>query len=86
MLQVTEPIAIAPDILQGDKEIYIGYLLPTLLSIEQHPNEALKQSQYTRTLIKNLIKWFRQRFGLSIFRETLYFQFVFHKFLIFQIF
>ena len=33
---VMEPVAVALDILQRDKEMYLGYLIPTILSIERN--------------------------------------------------
>lgn len=41
--QVMKPIAKALDILQGEKYIYIGYLLPTLTAVKKSKSTFIAQ-------------------------------------------
>lgn len=56
-----EPVAKGLDILQGDKCVHIGYLLPTILSIEEHLKERSYNANYTKSLIDTLIASIQKR-------------------------
>ena len=50
-----QQLATGLDILQGDKNVYMGFLLPILLSIEQHLRNSLDKLKYTSHLANYLI-------------------------------
>lgn len=56
------PVAKGLDILQGDKHIFMGYLLPTLVSIEEHLNKKLTEVFYVKPLVNALLKGIHKRF------------------------
>lgn len=46
-----QPISTGLDILQGEKNIYVGYFLPTVLMILHHLKEALTHARYIKFVI-----------------------------------
>lgn len=56
------------DILQGDKHIFMGYLLPTLVSIEEHLNQKLTEVFYVKPLVNALLKGIYKRFVVTIIK------------------
>lgn len=65
-----EPVATALDILQGDKHVYMGYLLPTLTVVKM-AIENLPPMQFCEPLREVLIGGFNKRYRLY-FYFTLY--------------
>jgi hypothetical protein len=61
-----EPVAKGLDILQGDKYVHMGYLLPTILSIKEHLEDRLCNANYTKPLINTLITSIDKRYLKSI--------------------
>ncbi|XP_036145788.1 uncharacterized protein LOC118646617 [Monomorium pharaonis] len=57
-----KPIAKGLDILQEDKHIFMGYLLPILLSIKEHLNKKLTEVFYAKPLANTLLKGIHKRF------------------------
>lgn len=60
-MQVMETIAKGLDILQGDKYVHMGYLLPTILSITDHLKTKVSSAVYTKPLIDVLLANLQKR-------------------------
>ena len=57
-----EPIAIALDFLQGDKYTYLGYLIPTLKSVQQHLEERKERLVTCRSVVDTMLSALKRRF------------------------
>ena len=66
---VMQPLATALDILQGDKNLYIGYLLPTLVSLQNRLQAVKPGLKYAGPLADAVLAGISQRF-LGYFERT----------------
>ena len=60
-----QPVAIALDILQGEKNMFLGFLLPTIFTVKDQLNEMLP-TVHCKPLIDALLKGLDARFGKYI--------------------
>lgn len=58
-----KPVATALDILQGEKNCYLGILLPTLISLRNKVNQVKDQVRYATPLMKAVLDGIESRFG-----------------------
>ena len=63
-----KPVAQALDILQGDKNMYMGFLLPTLVRLKEKLSQKVVVSTYCKTLGEKLCFGIDKRFG-HLFNE-----------------
>ncbi|XP_064483537.1 uncharacterized protein LOC135396477 [Ornithodoros turicata] len=62
--KVMQPLCTALDILQGDKDMFVGYLLPTVSVVTQRLQyEAMKGLRFYGPLITALLDGIQRRFG-----------------------
>ena len=61
--EALQPLAFAIDILQGENKCYLGFVIPTLLSLKVKLSEKLPHVIYTSQIITTIIKATEQRFG-----------------------
>lgn len=57
-----EPIATALNILQGDKNVSLGYVLPALYTIKNEMNRIQLFTEYSNVMREQLIECFDKRF------------------------
>ncbi len=57
-----ESIATALDFLQGDRYTYLGYLIPTLKSIQQHLEERKERLITYRSVVDTMLSALREGF------------------------
>ena len=60
---VMQPLANALDILQGDKNLYMGYLLPTLVSVQRKLNALKPSLQHAGPLLDAILAGLAERFN-----------------------
>lgn len=60
---VMKPVANALDILQGERNCYLGVLLPTLISLRNKVSQLKDQVRYATPLIKAVLDGIESRFG-----------------------
>lgn len=61
--EVLQPLAVAIDILQGENKCYLGFVIPTLLSLKTKLEEKLPHVIYTAHIITTITEAIQQRFG-----------------------
>jgi hypothetical protein len=69
--QVYKPLAQALDILQGEENIHLGYLLPTISILKEKLQQKLITAQDCRPLIEALLRGLEKRFDHFFDDETL---------------
>ena len=62
-VDVLEPLAKAIDILQGEKNCYLGVLIPTITSLKTHLSNKVENATYTPHIINAVISSLDIRFG-----------------------
>lgn len=65
-LQVIEPLASALDILQGEENCYLGFILPTILSIKKRLECLPTSLKFCNPLRKMIIDSLNKRFQKSL--------------------
>ena len=68
---VYKPLAQALDILQGEKNIHLGYLLPTITILTEKLRQGLENARDCRPLLEALLGGLEKRFGHLLQDETL---------------
>jgi len=61
--QVYKPLAQALDILQGEENVHLGFLLPTISILKEKLQQNLQTSKDCGSLIESLLKGLEKRFG-----------------------
>ncbi|XP_039596674.1 uncharacterized protein zgc:161969 isoform X2 [Polypterus senegalus] len=61
--EVLQPLALAIDILQGENKCYLGFVIPTLLSLKTKLSEKLPHVIYTVHIITTITEAIEERFG-----------------------
>ena len=60
---VMKPVATALDILQADKNCYVGFLLPTLISVRSKLQNVQGGVKFTVPLVRAVLRGIEKRFG-----------------------
>lgn len=61
--EVLKPLAVAIDILQGERKCYLGFLIPTLLSLKTKLFEKMPHLLYNAHIVTSISEAIEQRFG-----------------------
>lgn len=61
--EVLKPLAVAIDILQGESKCYLGFLIPTLLSLKTKLFEKMPHLLYNAHIVTTISEAIEQRFG-----------------------
>ena len=67
--EVLQPLALAIDILQGENKCYLGFVIPTLLSLNTKLSERLPHVIYTAHIITAITETIGVRFGSVLSRQ-----------------
>lgn len=68
---VMQPVAIALDILQAEKNCYLGYLLPTIITLRNKLTAAKQNVKFVSPLVDAVQKGVSNRFGSCFDDDTL---------------
>lgn len=62
-IEVLKPLAVATDILQGESKCYLGFLIPTLLSLKTKLFEKMPHLLYNSHIVTTISEAIEKRFG-----------------------
>ncbi len=62
-LLVMEPLAVALDKIQGDKDVCLGYLLPTIVMIKRKLSKVQDDLKFCKPLVKSVVEGLEKRFA-----------------------
>lgn len=62
-IEVLKPLAVATDILQGESKCYLGFLIPTLLSLKTKLFEKMPHLLYNSHIVTTIGEAIEKRFG-----------------------
>ena len=65
-VSVLQPLAQSIDLLQGEKKCYLGFLIPTILSLKSKLSEKLPHVTYTANILTAVIEALDNRFGAML--------------------
>jgi hypothetical protein len=70
-VQVMKPMAVAMELLQGEKDVYTGHVIPTIIGIQQKLNNMQLNDALLRPLVRALTAGLETRFN-CIFNDDQY--------------
>lgn len=60
---ILKPLTYSINLLQGERNRYLGFLIPTILSLKAKLSEKLSQVQFSAHILSTIIKAIDTRFG-----------------------